>query len=67
MDVLMIYPKTKQQESLYKQLAKTLENHIEKKEVDSPYKAEFVKKIKQGQKEKKARQFKSIQLDDLWK
>ncbi len=67
MDALLVYPKTKEQENLYKQLAKTLQNRIEKKEVESPYNDEFVAKIKQGKKEKKAGQFKSIPLQDLWK
>jgi hypothetical protein len=67
MEALTIYPNTKEQENLYKQLAKTLQNRIEKKEVESPYNSEFVTKIKQGQKEKKAGQFKIIQVDDLWK
>ncbi len=67
MEALMIYPNTKEQETLYRQLAKTLQNRIEKKEIDSPYNDAFVKKIKSGQKEKKAGQLKSIQLDDLWK
>ena len=67
MDALMIYPKTKEQTTLYRQLAKTLQNHLETKEVESPYNTAFVEKIKKAKKEKKAGQFKSIQVKDLWK
>jgi hypothetical protein len=67
MEVLTIYPNTKEEENLYKQLAKTLQNRIEKKAIESPYNSEFVAKIKQGQKEKKVGQFKSLQLADIWK
>jgi hypothetical protein len=63
MTAITIYPETKEQESLYKQLAKTLNNKIEK----SVYNPAFVEKIEKGKKQKKEKQVKSIRTKDLWK
>lgn len=49
MEALIIYPRTKEDESLYKQLAKRLQNHIETTKVESPYDVEFIKKIERGE------------------
>jgi hypothetical protein len=68
MDALTIFPKTKEQEVLYKQLAKTLQNHVVTTKVESPYNPEFVEKIKKGEKAaKQGKQGLKVNLDKLWK
>jgi hypothetical protein len=67
MAAITIYPNTKEQENLYKQLAKTLQNKVEQNQMGSPYNTAFVEKINKGKKEKKAGQYKAIKSADLWK
>lgn len=67
MDALTIYPNTWEEENLYKQLAKTLKNHVEKIKVESPYNPVFVKKIKRSEKNFTKGKFKAVKIEDLWK
>lgn len=67
MNPLIIYPKNKEQEKLYIQLAKMLDTRVEKLALNSSiYNKAFVKKIKQGKKEKELGLYQSIHLKDLW-
>jgi len=57
MDVLVIYPETKEQLTAYQSMAKAFRNRVVKKkekEVVSPYDPEFVAKILQGDKDYEA-------------
>jgi len=67
MEALTIYPNTKEQENLYKQLAKTLKNHVEKTKVDNPYDPKFVRKIKRSEKNFIEGKYKAVKIEDLWK
>jgi hypothetical protein len=51
MSTLTIYPKTKEEEKVYLQLAKLLKSKINR-DAKSPYNPEFVKKILKGRKER---------------
>lgn len=67
MEALTIYPNTKEQENLYKQLAKTLKNHVEKTKVESPYDPKFVRKIKRSERNFTEGKYKAVKIEDLWK
>jgi hypothetical protein len=63
---LTIYPKTKEEEKVYLQLAKVLKSQINR-ETKAPYNPEFVKKILEGQKEIREGKGVKIKVGDLWK
>lgn len=66
METIIIHPKSKEQASLFEQLAKALNVPFEKEE-ESPYDPQFVTKIKKG--EKAAKEGKGLKVDmaSLWK
>ncbi len=66
MSTLTIYPKNKEEEKVYLQLAKVLKSKISR-ETKSPYNTDFVKKILKGQKEIREGKGVKIKVDDLWK
>jgi hypothetical protein len=63
---LTIYPKNKEEEKFYLQLAKLLKSKINR-ETKSPYKPAFVSKILKGQKEIREGKGHKIKVEDLWK
>lgn len=68
MNTITLHPRTKKEANLLEQLAIALEVPFEKKEeIDKPYNPEFVKKIKQGQKDIAAGKGIKVTIDDLWK
>ena len=70
MDVLMIYPETKEQLTAYQSLAKAFQNRVIKKkekEVESPYDPAFVAKILEGREDFKNGRGTTIKIEDLWK
>jgi hypothetical protein len=66
MSTLTIYPKSKEEEKVYLQLAKMLKSKIDRQK-RSPYNPNFVKKILKGQKEIKEGKGVKIRMEDLWK
>jgi len=66
METITIHPQSKEQASLFEQLAKALNVPFEKKE-ESPYHPEFVAKIKKSEKNFKEGRYTSIKVGDLWK
>ena len=67
MDVLMIYPETKEQLTAYQSLAKAFQNRVIKKkekEVESPYDPAFVARVLA---EKAAGNYEVIKTEDLWR
>lgn len=67
METLLIYPQSKEQVKAFEHMAKALKVPFEKIEKESPYNSEFVTKILQGNKDKKAGRYKVIKTEDLWK
>jgi len=68
MQTITLHPRTKKEANLLEQLAKALEIPFEKKEeTETSYNPEFVKKIKQGQKDIAAGKGIKVTIDDLWK
>lgn len=70
MDVLMIYPETKEQLTAYQSLAKAFQNRVIKKkdkEAESPYDPAFVAKIKRSDKNFAEGKYTAIKIEDLWK
>ncbi len=71
MEAIIIHPKTKEQASLFEQLAKTLKVPFEKsKKAERPYNPEFVSKIEQSRrnyKEGKGEVVTLEELNNLWK
>ena len=66
MSTLTIYPKTKEEEKLYLQMAKALNNKVERK-IGKPYKPELVKKVIKGKLEINKGKGIKIDIADLWK
>jgi hypothetical protein len=66
MSTLIIYPKSKEEEKVYLQLAKLLKSKINR-DSKSPYNPEFVKKILKGKKEIQEGKGVKIKVEDLWK
>ncbi len=70
METIIIHPKTKEQVSLFEQLAKTLKVPFEKtaeKKAGSRYNPEFVAKIERSRKNFKEGKYKIIKTAELWK
>jgi hypothetical protein len=68
MQTITLHPRTKKEANLLEQLAKALEVPFEKtEETNGVYNPEFVKKIKQGQKDIRAGKGIKVTIDDLWK
>ncbi|MEX8548093.1 MAG: DUF2683 family protein [Mucilaginibacter sp.] len=69
MSTLIIHPQSKEQESLFEQLAKALNVPFEKSN-ERPYDPGFIKKIEQGREDVKnglGRKITLQELDNLWK
>ncbi len=66
MTALTIYPKNKEEEKMYLQLAKVLKSKVNRQPKDA-YKPEFVKKILKGQKEIREGKGVKVNIEDLWK
>ena len=67
MKTIILHPQSKEQISLFEQLAKALNIPFEKKEEKSPYDPKFVKKILDGSKEISEGKGVKIKTEDLWK
>lgn len=67
METLLIYPQSEEQLKAFEQMAKALKVRFEKIKKENPYNPEFVNKILQGDKDKKAGRYKIIKTEDLWK
>ncbi len=68
MEAITIHPKTKEQASLFEQLAKTLNVPFEKnKKERSHYNAEFEGKMRESSKQAKQGKTVKISLDEIWK
>ncbi|MES2109225.1 MAG: DUF2683 family protein [Bacteroidota bacterium] len=65
MGTLIAHPENKEKMAALKAFMKALKIRFE--EGESPYKPEFVEKIKRSQADFKAGKFKAIKTDDLWK
>jgi hypothetical protein len=66
MSTITIYPKNKEEEKVYLQLAKFLKSKINR-ETKSPYKPAIVKKVLKGEKEIREGKGTKIKIEDLWK
>ncbi len=64
MEVVIMHPSNREQLAALKAVAKALKVDFETAE--SPYKAEFVKKIQQGRADVKAGKGVRITIEDLW-
>lgn len=70
MEAITIHPKNKEQKDALKSLFKAMNIPFEEGMKGSPYNPEFVKKIKQGDKDRIAGKGRKITLDELnslWK
>lgn len=67
MESITIHPKSKSQTKVFEELAKVLDLPFEKGKAKDPYDPIFVAKIKKGDRDKKAGNFKTIKTEDLWK
>ena len=67
METITIHPKSKSQTKVFEELAKVLDLPFEKVKTKSKYNPAFVAKIKKGDRDKKAGNFKAIKTADLWK
>ena len=68
MEPITIYPKNKEQASLFEQLAKTLKVPLEKNKKEAQhYNAGFVAKMKESRKQSKEGKTVKINLDEIWK
>ena len=65
MESITIYPENKAQLTAVKAVLKALKISFEK--ADNTYNPEFVKKIKDSEKDFKNGNFKTIKTEDLWK
>jgi hypothetical protein len=65
METLIVHPDNKEKLTALKAVLKAL--HIKFEKSTSPYKAEFVEKILQGDADIKAGRTTKITLDDIWK
>lgn len=65
METIILHPTSKEQVSLFEQLAKALNVPFEKEE--SPYDPEFVVKIKKGEKAAKEGKGMKADMGNLWK
>jgi hypothetical protein len=66
-ETIIIYPKNKEQASLFKKLAKTLNVPFEKGHKENPYDPEFVKELLQAKKDIEEGKGIKIKTTDLWK
>lgn len=66
METITIHPRSKEQASLFEQLAKVLDVPYEM-QTNEPYDPEFVKKILEGSREISEGKGIKIPLEDLWK
>ncbi|HSZ86930.1 MAG TPA: DUF2683 family protein [Puia sp.] len=67
MEVLVIKPKNKEQLEVFESLAKAFKMPLAKKRAETPYNAKFEIKMKRAEEDKKAKKFKAIKTEDLWK
>ncbi len=66
--IITIHPKTKEQASLFEQLAKTLKVPFEKsKKERSHYNDEFEAKMRESRKQAEQGKAVKINLDEIWK
>ena len=66
MQTIIVKPESPEQIKTVKAFLNALKIKF-KEEAASPYKPEFVAKIKQGEKDKKAGRYKTIKTTELWK
>jgi hypothetical protein len=67
MDAITIHPKSKEEAKVFEQMAKALNIPFEKVKTKRAYRPGFVSKIKKGDKDKKAGNYRIIKTADLWK
>ena len=67
METIIIHPRSKQETKAFEQMAKALNVRFEKAKGKGKYNPEFVSKIKKGDRDKKAGNFKVIKTEDLWR
>ncbi len=67
METITIHPRSKSQSKVFEELAKVLDLPFEKVKTKGKYNAGFVAKIKKGDRDRKAGNFKVIKTEDLWK
>lgn len=65
MESIIIHPNSKEEASLFEQLAKALKVPFEKWKAERPYNPDFVDKILQGDIDLKAGKGRSVTLDEL--
>jgi hypothetical protein len=66
METILIRPKSREQIKVFEEMAKALKVPFEVKE-ENPYNPEFVKMVKQADKDFENGKGKKIKLDDIWK
>lgn len=67
MVAITIHPKSKEEAKVFEQMAKALNIPFEKVKTKRGYRSGFVNKIKKGDKDKKAGNYRIIKTADLWK
>jgi hypothetical protein len=66
METIIIHPKSKEEASLFEQLAKALKVPFEKKRTkESPYDPEFVKKVKRSEEDFEKGRYTKIEPSDI--
>lgn len=65
MESIIKHPKSKEEASIFEQLARALKVPFEKRKIESPYNPEFVAKILQGDKDLKAGKGKKVTITEL--
>lgn len=67
MDAITIHTNSKEQTKAFELLAKVLNIPFEKVKKESPYKPEFIAKIKRGEKASRAGKGTKVNMDTLWR
>jgi hypothetical protein len=67
METIIIHPSSKEQATLFEDLAKALKVPFETRLVKSPYDKNFVAKVKQSRQQAKQGKTVKVSLDSIWK
>ena len=67
METITLHPKSKQEATLFEDLARALKVPFEKGEEKSPYDAAFVAKVKESKQQANEGKTVKVTLDEIWK
>lgn len=67
MNTIILHPKSKQEATLFEDLARALKVPFEKGDEKSPYEASFVAKVKESRQQANEGKTVKVTLDEIWK